>query len=209
MSNSTYNGCANRIVGWSAIFIGALVGVGLSFLLNLYCFALGLAAFRTSPEGVMGFTLGGFLGLAIGTIVAMFISGWITGYLARPYCTIRNLGSLYGFSAWSVALILMIMLAVPVNHFITSYFSILGNQDTLIVKVGSHNDAQPGPQMNLINVNPEEAITSTGKIGLTAFALFFLSALASCAGGDLSIRYKKDDDSAPSSSNPTHTTNPS
>jgi hypothetical protein len=68
------------------------VGVGLSFLLNLFSIAIGLSLVTTSKEGIASLAIGGFLGLVISAIAAMFVAGTTSGYLGRSCCAKRNLG---------------------------------------------------------------------------------------------------------------------
>ena len=109
--------CGSKF-SWSAIFAGALVGVGTSFLLNLFAMAIGLSAFTTSPAGLSTLAVGGFVGMLIGVIVSMYATGWVAGCIARPMCHKAHHGMLYGFVAWVVALLMVMFLAAPVGRFI-------------------------------------------------------------------------------------------
>ena len=62
----------NKRISWSAILTGALVGVGLSFLLNLFGVAIGLSAFSMGDHGPASLAIGGLLGLIASTIIAMY-----------------------------------------------------------------------------------------------------------------------------------------
>lgn len=67
---------------WTAVIAGALVGLGIGFLLNLFGAAIGLSAYKMNQsEAVLA--IGGVIGLLIGVIVAMGASGFVAGYLGR------------------------------------------------------------------------------------------------------------------------------
>jgi len=53
-------------ISWTAIFVGAIVAVGLSFLLNLFGIAIGLSAFTLSTDGASVLAVGGLVGMIIG-----------------------------------------------------------------------------------------------------------------------------------------------
>src|SRR5436305_611289 len=91
----THGGTLFKSICWTAIFVGALVAVGLGFLLNLFSMAIGLSAVSNS-NGTMAVAIGGFIGLIIGVIVAMVVSGYVAGFLGRLHSQKRNLGILYG-----------------------------------------------------------------------------------------------------------------
>lgn len=177
--DAMHTDCHNRYVSWRAVFVGALVGVGLSFLLNLFSIALGLAAFTTTSEGVTVFAVGGFIGLLIGSIIAMFVSGWVAGYLGRPFCVNRDMGFLYGFTTWCVGLVLLVMLSSPVARFISSYASTVTNNTITVVQVG--NESQT-PSSTMTTTDAEKAANDMGRAGLAIFVLFFFGALSSVLG---------------------------
>jgi hypothetical protein len=166
--------CGVGCMSWTAIFIGGLVGVGLGFLLNLFSVAIGLSAFSTSPEGVSAFAMGGFVGFAIGVIVTMFTSGMVAGALGRHRCPECNMGTLYGFSAWVVALILAILLAAPAAKLVSSNTLMLNSHS---VVVHSANDA-----VAAVAPTPEAA-KDLSKTAFALFALFFLGAVSASLGG--------------------------
>jgi len=192
---------------------GALVAIGLSFLLNLFGVAIGLSAFSNSPEGTTAFAVSGFVGLVIAAFVSMFMGGWVAGHLgsrgcssngcscnsctnngsASNCCNKRKSGELYGFAAWCLALIFTIILASPVSHFITQYNNVV-NPYTTTVKMTNNEDAplvttqtRTSPSTNAtttqMTVNTEKAVNTLGQAAFITFFLFFIGALASCFGG--------------------------
>jgi hypothetical protein len=80
--HQSHMGCPKRI-SWSAILAGALVGIGLSFLLNLFSIAMGLSFVSTTKEGLLTLVVSGLIGLVAGTIFVSFSSGFTAGYLCR------------------------------------------------------------------------------------------------------------------------------
>ena len=110
--------CHWKRLSWTAVIVGALVGVGLTFLLALFSAAIGLSAFSMDSTGATTLAVGGFIGVVIGILVSMFLAGWVAGYLGRPYAMGRNLGVLYGFTAWCLALLLTASFAGPIGRYV-------------------------------------------------------------------------------------------
>jgi len=189
--------CSIKCFSWSATIVGAFVGIGLSFLLILFSLAIGLSAFSTTQEGITAFAVGGFLGLAIGVIASMFVTGMIAGVLGRPYCNTCNSGALYGMVAWCLVLVLGILLTGPVAKFISASSGFLTNHTLTIIK--STNDEPAStisitaatPTSAATTVNAEKVANDTGKAAFALFVLFFLGALASCFGGHFGMVCRK------------------
>lgn len=164
-----------RCLSWQPIMVGALVAIGLSFILNLFSVAIGLNSFTTTSEGAQNVIFGGLLGSAIGIIAVMFGAGWLTGYLSQRHCAKRHLGALYGFLAWSIALILIALLASPVQQYIEYYTSFIS---------GSNGVRQMTAAAQVMN-NPKDVVLSSYIL----FVLFFLSAFACSLGGHVGARH--------------------
>lgn len=188
-----------KCFSWSAILIGTLVGLGLSFLLNVFSIAIGLTAF-TLKESATVFAVGGFIGFAIGVFAAMFVAGFTAGHLARPYCLKRNLGVLYGFATWSLILVFSILLSAPVAKFVTSYSYFITDNSVNIVRTMNApavtTAATTTPEANkAVAVDAEKSANDIGKAGLAVFFLFFLGAFASSLGGYYGVACRcKDED---------------
>lgn len=165
---------------WKPVIAGALVAIGLSFLLNLFSVAIGLTAFTTNNEGVENLVLGGLIATALGIVVSMFASGWLAGYLGNRYCAKRHLGALYGFLTWCLALIVMVFLADHMVKYITLYTHFISGSSmasTSLENVAGH-----------VSTNT----TAENKVVISAyiiFCLFFLSAFACSLGGHCGMRY--------------------
>jgi LytS/YehU family sensor histidine kinase len=191
-----------RCISLKAIFVGALVGLGVSFLLNLFGVAIGLTAFTTSPEGATTLAIGGFIGVTIATVVSTFLGGLVAGYFARN--TLHRsalLGALYGFVTWCVALILMVLFAAHLSQFVAQYNNSL-NRGVMSVSVVDDRSSPSTPMVTTTNrtensthvtVNADKASTALGAAAFVTFFLFFIGALASCLGGHCGIGCRGDD----------------
>lgn len=185
-------------ISWSAIIVGALVGIGLNFLFNLFCASIGLAVITTTKDGATALAIGGFIGLLISVIVAMFVAGMTAGYLARPFCFKRNLGVLYGFTTWSFALVLTVFFAAHMSHFVTSYTNYIYNRPATVNVV--NNDTSPAvsgtTQTNPadVTVNTQKAVNDVGYAAFLVFVLFFVGALSCSLGGHCGMGCKGKDD---------------
>lgn len=176
-------------ISWSAILIGALVGLGLSFLLNLFGIAIGLSAFTVDSEGGVALVAGGVIALIISTIAAMVVSGYAAGYLGRYYSPQRNLGIVYGFATWSAALVLSAVIGAHVSSYVTSYTNTISRST---VVMDHHNNAPASLVVhhddntnNDANQRSMKATTSADTLAWGAFSvfvLFFIGAIAACIG---------------------------
>jgi hypothetical protein len=193
-------------ISWSAIVVGALVGTGLSLLLNLFSVAIGLSVVRTTHDGLVSLAVGGFIGLLIGAIVAMFVAGFTAGYLGQPYTTKRNLGIIYGFTTWCLALILTILLASHVGRYVTSYSAFITNPTAVVFTNNQISPAVTTTNTNTSNLNiVVNAQAATNNLGYTAFLifiLFFVGAISSCFGGHYGVicrtcKYCREDGNTP------------
>ena len=189
-NNMAKGGCCPG-VSWNAIFAGALIAIGLSFLLNLLCLAIGLTAFSTTSEGASTFVAGGFLGLTISAIIAMFMGGLVAGSLAKSRCCEgkHNVGELHGFAAWCVALLFMMLTAGPssalilsannsVNHAMANVQASSGHGEPLTADKAHSAMGNPN-----LSVNGEVAAETMAATSFATFFLFFIGALSSSFGG--------------------------
>lgn len=180
--------CHKRCLSWTAIIAGAFVGIGLTFLLNLFNVAIGLTVFSFTNNGPT-LLLGGFLALLVSVIVSMFFSGYVAGFLGRPYCLKRNTGIVYGFVTWTLALILTAFLASHVGRFVYTYSHFVTDPTTIILTTDEGtptstvktNKATQAPTELIVNVDRTQ--TSYGIGALVIFILFAVGAFFSCLGG--------------------------
>lgn len=182
--------CRVKCLSWTAVFAGALTGVGLAFLLNLFSMAISISAFSINKQGAVIVAVGGVIAAAIGVIVAMFMAGLVAGYLGRPYCYKRNLGVLYGFTAWCLALLMMVFIAMPMQRYVSIYTHFMTSPSmTEVAEVATvkmmpaiTGNASPAKVTAVVINNPQVPAALAIDV-FVVFILFFLGALASCFGG--------------------------
>jgi hypothetical protein len=183
------HGCRFKRFSWGAVLAGALVGIGLGFLLNLFSIAIGLSFVSNTNAGMSTLAIGGFIGLLIGTIATMLTAGFTAGYLGRFFTWKRNLGVLYGFSAWSLALILSALLAAHMGRYITVYSDFVSHPSATV-----SIDKHAGQEGAVVNADTEKSSKELGITTFLIFALFFVGALSSCIGGHWGMTCRCDDD---------------
>lgn len=181
-----------KCISWSAIIIGALVGIGLSFLLNLFSVAIGLSVYNTSSEGAMTLAVGGFIALIIGIIVSMFMAGYVAGFIAEPYRRC-NVGLLYGFATWCLALIITVLLMSHVGRYVNTFSNTVSNPTMVIVN--NDNEAPLAQQTSprTVEVNAEKATRAIGLSAFITFVLFFIGAISSCTGAYVAMNRRNYD----------------
>jgi hypothetical protein len=171
-------------VKWSAIFSGALVGVGLNFLLNLLALSLNLASFTLNAAGNLSFSLGGFLCFCIFAVIAMFTTGWIAGRLSPPLYSPRW-GVFFGFLAWSILLIITIIIITNMIQYAAFHANFTAN----LVAIRISNNT---PMMTETFADLTHGLEYGKKIltlnALLTFILFFVGSAASCWGGYLGLK---------------------
>lgn len=174
-----------------AIVIGALVSIGLSFLLNLFITSMGLSVMTTNARGFAALATGSYVGMLVGIIAVMYISGLTAGYLARNSSE-RNVGEVYGFSTWALALIATIfltshmgMFAAKVNESINAALpSVVSTVNDEAKKPAKETMRHAKSNNNGVNAEAfEKTSRGLGAISFATFILFFVGALASCVGG--------------------------
>lgn len=184
---------------WSSIFAGAFVGVGLGFLLHLYSNAIGLSAYSATPGGASVIALGGVIGLLIGVIASFVTAGFVSGYLGRYHYSACSGGIIYGFLTWSICLVLSVLLAGSMMHYVSNAAQSLvpyGSQTpkVTITNAGANDNSPPIPTH--LNTTDETAkkITPTELAwgGWLVFIMFFIGALSSCIGASMGMRCSKD-----------------
>ena len=188
--------CHSRIC-WSAIFAGTFVGLGLGFLLHLYSLAISLSAFSSSSTGASVIAIGGFLGMLVGVIAAMATAGFVSGYLGRYHYHHIKGGVIYGFVTWSLILLMSVILAGPVMHYVSlnkNYMTGSSQAETTTVKV---TDKASSPRIkhdkktnsSVAEMTPTELAWG----GWILFALFFVGALSSCIGACCGLQCKREE----------------
>lgn len=182
-------------ISWSAIFAGAIVGVGLGFLLNLFGVAIGLSAFSMTESGGLSLMLGGLVGLIIATIAAMFFGGLTAGYLGRLYVPKRNLGLIYGFTTWSVSIILTALLAAYVGNYVNDYSTNITHQSVTVTQEKVVTKSTKAHEEQKVSSMPiKDASTGIAVGAFVIFALFFIGAFSSCLGAHYGMRCRCGDE---------------
>jgi hypothetical protein len=181
-----------KCFSWSAVFAGALVGLGLSFLLNLFGLAIGLTTFTTSPEGMKVLAIGGFLGITLGTIIAMYFAGMATGYLARPFCMRRHLATTYGFTTWSVILLGTIMFATHIGNFVSHTSDMISTHNVIVMTDQPAPASAPTPAP-VETVSADKAANTLGGAAFITFFLFLIGAISCCIGAHHGLICCRDD----------------
>jgi hypothetical protein len=171
----------NKGISWGAIFAGALVVIGLGFLLNLFSIAMGLSIYYINPEGLTKLAVGGFTALLIGIIITMFVGGFTAGYVGRSCCLKHNSGVIYGFTTWVLALLLTALLTTHIGRYLTSYSNFI-EKPTIIVATADETLNKVGKPAE-VTVTEEKVAEKTALGAFIIFSLFFVGALASCFGG--------------------------
>ena len=182
-------------VCWAAVLAGALVGVGLGFLLNLFSMAIGLSAYSSTPTGAEVLAIGGVIGLLIGVIAAMGTAGFVSGYLGRFHHCYCHGGVLYGFITWSLALMLSAVLIIPMSHYVSFYEENLSPSVASVEMTNAiaGNNAMTGEQNPAQNVSAHTQAKNLAWSGWILFGLFFIGALSSCIGACYGMRCKREE----------------
>lgn len=175
----------NPYVSWSAIFSGAIVGVGLNFLLNLLSLGIGAASFSIQKGGQTVFSLGGFLFFCLSALIAMSTTGWVAGRLTVSELS-KWWGIFFGFLAWSMLLIFTIILITNMIQYSAFHSNFTSN----LVAIKLVHDAPmltetAAQHMNSyplsINIELKQKIIVLNAF--LTFILFLIGAFSSCIGG--------------------------
>jgi hypothetical protein len=181
-----------KCFSWSAVFVGALVGLGLSFLLHLFGVAIGLTAYSTSSEGTKALAIGGFLAILLATIISMYAAGLVTGYLSRPFCDRRHLATTYGFTTWSVMLVVSVFLSSHMGKFVDVSSNMLTNSHYVEV---TNDAAAPvvSSTDNSTTVNADKAANLLGTVAFISFFIFLIGAISCVMGAHHGLCCCRDD----------------
>jgi hypothetical protein len=169
-----------RCFSWRPVFAGALVALGLSFLLNLFSGAIGLMAFTTNDQGIENLALGGMIATALGIVASMFAAGWVSGYLGSRSCSKGHLGALYGFLTWCLALLVMVFIADSMTKYVVFYTHFI-----------SGTPVSPAAAATSVANAVKSSVADKSLVvsAYVVFILFFLSAFASSLGGHCGMRH--------------------
>lgn len=181
---------------WTAIFAGALVGLGLGFLLNLFGVAIGLSAYHSNQNETL-IAIGGVVGLLIGVIIAMGVSGFVAGYAGRFRHCYCHWGVIYGFVTWSLTLILSALLVIPTMHYMALYEESL-NPALVATEISKASEAKTSTtKEQAASTALNQTVKHPASLGWVVFILFFVGAFSSCLGACWGMRCKKECSSNP------------
>lgn len=174
---------------WSAVFVGAVIIVGLSFLLNLLSLAVGFSAFNVSEGNKLEFVSGGFIALTAITVIIMYIGGYVAGAMGKANCGKRRLGEVYGFTAWCLALIIGILIASGLSKFIANYDYTIGRNMPSIEIAAKEMTGQDAAAPST-----KEAATALSTATFVTFFLFGIGALSASFGGYIGMKKRRSDE---------------
>ncbi len=178
-------------ISWTAIFVGALVGLGLTFLLTLFSVAIGLSAVTVNKSGTSAIAIGGLCGIAIAIVASMITAGYASGYLGRIYAPKRNLGILYGFTTWGVSLLLCTAVWSHIGQYAATYSQSVIGSTVVIENMGSAATNKDNSEQKTTKTKlPSANMACSAYI---IFGLFFLGAFSTCFGACCGMRCERDD----------------
>lgn len=150
-------------VSWRAVFCGAVIALGLTFLFNLLTVSVGLSLYTKNDTGQMILGFVGFAWMMVGGYVLLFLAGWVTGKLSHFEGNHRCMyGTIVGFIMWSTYLLLSLLIVALVNK--PFVMDVIGSFSAIL---HTHNEKVP---------------TAVGLTGLGTFIIFLMGAIGACAG---------------------------
>jgi hypothetical protein len=174
------------VLSWSALFAGALGGLGLNFLLNLLALAIGLASFSIEESGQTFFSLGGFLAFGFFAVLSMFFTGWIAGILSPRNLKRTAWGLLFGFLSWCILLVGTTILLMNMIQFAAFHSNFTSN--LVAIKIQNNAPMLTETKAHSIQISPLSLNIETKKKVITVnafltFLFFFMGAVSSSIGG--------------------------
>lgn len=118
---------------WSAVFVGALVAVGLGLLLKLLTISIGLSLFSLDEHGAETLAYSGLFLLLLSAIIAMFFAGLTAGCLGHACCPRRSMFWAYGFITWCLSLILSAIFSSHLAHYVNAFYSSAASKPSVII----------------------------------------------------------------------------
>ncbi|MCC2626283.1 MAG: hypothetical protein K0R14_2156 [Burkholderiales bacterium] len=179
---------------WGAVVAGAIVSLLSATLLNILGLGLGLFVFNLKGDSVLlTFGIGAVSWLFLSGILSSWVCGWFAGVFSNTYCRFER--GCHGILAWSIALIMTIILATagagtvvggavgllehsPAQVKSKMSAQIPANLPQYINNVESGNSSSE----NSISSDTKDAINTAGVSSLIIFAVLLLSGLASIFG---------------------------
>ncbi|OCH98150.1 hypothetical protein A8135_13415 [Legionella jamestowniensis] len=121
----------------------------------------------------------------------MFFTGWFAGRLSPPFLQGKLWGAFYGFLAWSLLLIITVILITNMIQFLAFHSNFTAN--LVSIKLTHSSPMLTETTAHLTKKSPLSFnIETTQKVltlnAMLTFILFFLGALSSCIGGFLGYK---------------------
>ena len=192
-----------KCISWGAIFGGAFVALGLTFLFNLLTVALGMSLFTQDSAGKLILGIAGFAWILIGIYIILFIAGWVAGTSLGHKSSLRDSnGWVHGFLAWTIYLIITL--------FVLSY---IANESTAVLIRTTVVEPEQAAQAPAAATDEEDGTVSKhhtehaaiaidkahhaditnivhrgGAATFVTFFIFLIGAVGSCVGGTFGIK---------------------
>lgn len=172
-------------LSWYAVWVGALVALGLTFLFNLLTLGLGLSLYTVNEQGMQTIRWGVLAWMFVGSYILLFISGWSAGkQICNGFSFHPCNGILHGFMSWVLYLMISVFLF---SFFIEAATTALTKNAFINITLGQ------GTSQGINTPVPnQEAVQNVGIATLSTFLLFAIGALGSCIGAYCGIRASKE-----------------
>lgn len=155
----------SKSLSWGAIVGGALVAIGLSFLLNMLMVAIGLSSFTVDKDGLTTLAISGYIVMLIGIIIVMFLAGMVAGHSSKAYsCN----GTLHGFISWCLSLLVTIIFASAITNFMTNNLYALASGTNNVVTSAMSTEAGSNTANNLVQKAVENTDATKNQTDNTA-----------------------------------------
>lgn len=165
---------------WKAVWVGAIVAVGMTFLFNLLTIGIDLSLLKRNPNEMMALTFGTVAWMVVGSYVTLFIPGWVTGRLVNEeYSFHLGNGFLHGFVMWTIFLMINIIFLLLLS--LSSSAAALKTYFLNLTSIGNLSQVQQST----------EAVNQLGYLALVIFSIYFIGALGSCIGASCGIKESK------------------
>jgi ABC-type transport system involved in multi-copper enzyme maturation permease subunit len=178
-----------RYVTWGPIWAGAAVAIGVHVLLSVLGMAVGLSVAAGTEVSGQGITISVGIWMIISALAALFVGGWIAGFLSSPRSP--GHGAVHGFIMWCVVTALSAVLLTSTGSALASGgLSALG-QNVRVNQPAFSDEFGLGTspvQSNRTQINAEKATDTTAGVAWWTFAILLLSAGAAAVGGSVNHR---------------------
>lgn len=176
------------VFSWTGVFVGALVGFGLNFLLNLLSLAIGISIFAKQTSDKISISAAGVIIFILIAITSMFMTGWVAGKLSLLSSIRKRWGFLYGFSAWCLCFIMTVILLMNTLQF-TQFHSNFTSKNLTAIRITNQSPMLTETE----NSNSETDKKIISLNAYVTFIFFLLGAFASSVGGYVGFQENKEE----------------